>query len=123
MYEKYKSEINLAKSKLSTIGFILEQDDDYKAIFGNSTNWKIDLIGKWYDEYCYISIRNISTNNIDKDLSFPIWMIMKFFGLNPHKNNTEEKLDFILKYKDKIFSDNFEYKKIYAKFKNINYEK
>lgn len=119
MYLKYQNEINLAKKKLLVLNFILEKDSDYKATFGNGTTWKIDVNGKWYDDYCYISIRNesLSDSKVGK-AGFPLWMIMKMFGKDPQLKTTEDKLNFIIEYKDKIFDEKFAYKKIYDELEN-----
>jgi len=106
MYEKYKKELSLAKNKLLAIDFFLEKDSDYIATFGNGTTWKIDFNGKWYDNYIYISIRNeASSENILGQKGVPIWMLIKIFGLNSKDLTTEEKLDFIIEHKNKIFDD------------------
>ncbi|RBQ30014.1 hypothetical protein ACNSOS_00680 [Aliarcobacter vitoriensis] len=118
MYKKYQIEINLAKEKLSTINFILEKDDDYKATFGDGSMWKIELNGKWYDNYCYISIRNeLEKYEISAKKGVPLWMFMKIFGVETQNKTTQEKLDFIIEYKDKIFDDNFKYKQIFDDIK------
>src|SRR5574344_1469778 len=119
MYEKYKKELSLAKNKLLAIDFFLEKDSDYIATFGNGTTWKIDFNGKWYDNY--INIRNeASSENILGQKGVPIWMLIKIFGLNSKDLTTEEKLDFIIDHKNKIFDENFKYKNIYDNIrKNI----
>lgn len=118
MYERYKKELLLAKNKLLTIGFYLEKDSDCIATFGNGTIWKIDLNGKWYDDYSYLSVRNeSSSDNILGKKGFPIWMLMKIFGFNSKDLTTNEKLDFIIEHKDKIFDETFQYKKIYENIK------
>ncbi|XQC05384.1 hypothetical protein ACOAJ8_10510 [Arcobacter cryaerophilus gv. pseudocryaerophilus] len=121
MYEKYKKELSLAKNKLLAIDFFLEKDSDYIATFGNGTTWKIDFNGKWYDNYIYISIRNeASSEDILGQKGVPIWMLIKIFGLNSKDLTTEEKLDFIIEHKNKIFDENFKYKNIYDNIrKNI----
>lgn len=118
MYERYQKDLLLAKNKLLTINFLLEKDDDYIATFGNGTIWKIDFNGKWYDDYSYISIRNETINSevLDKK-GFPVWMLMKIFGVYEKNMKTEDKLDFIINYKDKIFDDAFQYKKLFENIK------
>mgnify|MGYP007008867517 FL=1 len=114
MYEKYKKELSLAKNKHLAIDFFLEKDSDYIATFGNGTTWKIDFNGKWYDNYNYISIRNESScDNILGQKGFPVWMLMKIFGLNSKDLTIEEKLDFIVEHRNQIFDETFQYKKIY----------
>ena len=114
MYEKYKKELSLAKNKLLAIDFFLEKDSDYIATFGNGTTWKIDFNGKWYDNYNYINIRNESScDNILGQKGFPVWMLMKIFGLNSKDLTIEEKLDFIVEHRNQIFDETFQYKKIY----------
>ncbi|AXK49086.1 hypothetical protein CRU87_07030 [Aliarcobacter trophiarum LMG 25534] len=118
MYERYKKELILAKNKLLTIDFFLEKDSDCIATFGNGTIWKIDLNGKWYDNYSYLSIRNESSSDaILGKKGFPLWMLMKIFGLYSKDSTLEEKLDFIIEHKDKIFDETFQYKRIYDNIK------
>lgn len=118
MFAKYQKELNVVKVKLKTINFYLEEDKDYKATFGNGTIWKIDVIGKWYDEYCYITIRNESFCDLKiGKTGFPLWILMKIFGVNPVNRTIDEKLDFLIEYKDKIFDEKFQYKKIYEELK------
>lgn len=114
MFARYQKELNIVKVKLRAINFYLEEDKDYKATFGNGTIWKIDVVGKWYDEYCYITIRNESFDESKTGKTgFPLWILMKIFGVNPANRTINEKLNFLIEYKDKIFDEKFQYKKIY----------
>ena len=66
----------------------LEEDKDYKATFGNGTIWKIDVVGKWYDEYCYITIRNESFDESKTGKTgFPLWILMKIYNTPRKLNN------------------------------------
>jgi|GEM_PF-1165537 len=114
MYKKYQTDLKFVKEKLTTIDFILEKDDDHKATFGNNSAWKIELNGKWYDNYCYISIKNeaIENESLSKK-GLPLWMFMKMFGVKIKHRTIKDRVDFIIKYKDKIFDENFKYKQIF----------
>jgi len=119
MYTEYQRELNLAKQKLLEINFKLEQDNDYKATFGNDTMWKIDINGKWYDNYCYIIIRNESSDKmVVGKKGLPVWVLMKFFGFESKTRTTEEELDFIIKYKDRIFGDMCKFENAFKQLKN-----
>ncbi|MFV7790441.1 hypothetical protein ACNSOP_09670 [Aliarcobacter lanthieri] len=119
MYKKYQTDLKLAKDKLATINFNLEKDDDYHAVFGDGSVWKIELNGKWYDDYCYICIKNESDKDvISAKKGLPIWIFMKIFGIDTKNRTTQEKIDFILEYKDKIFDDNFKYRQMFDYLKN-----
>ncbi|MCT7909031.1 hypothetical protein PJV89_00560 [Aliarcobacter butzleri] len=124
MFSKYQKELNIIKAKLKTIDFYLEEDSDYKATFGNGTIWKIDINGKWYDDY-YITIRNEAFYDIKiGKMGFPLWILMKMFGVNPINKTTDEKIDFLIEYKDQIFDEKFQYKKMYKEFEeNIKNKK
>jgi len=111
MYKKYKADLKFAKEKLATINFILEKDSDYKATFGNGSVWKIELNGKWYDDYSYICIKNKDKNLGKKKL--PLWIFMKIFGVEIKNKTIQDNIDFIIEYKEKIFDKNFKYKQIF----------
>ena len=44
-----------------------------------------------------------SSENILGQKGVPIWMLIKIFGLNSKDLTTEDKLDFIIEHKNKIF--------------------
>ncbi|MFW2516898.1 hypothetical protein ACN5PD_11315, partial [Aliarcobacter butzleri] len=44
---------------------------------------------------------------------FPLWFLIKIFGVNPANRTIDEKLNILIEYKDKIFNEKFQYKKIY----------
>ena len=72
------------------------------------------VMGKANLRGSYITIRNESFDESKTGKTgFPLWILMKIFGVNPANRTIDEKLNFLIEYKDKIFDEKFQYKKIY----------
>lgn len=120
MIKRFQKQFNIVKGKLATIGFILEEDDDFGATFSDGSGWKISLRCERYDEGCDIRLRNIKFEDIRINrLGFSIYFIMRIFGIDPKYQPLEQDMDFIIKYKDKLFDETFPYKEKYDELNQI----
>ncbi|MFW3371426.1 hypothetical protein ACN9J5_01290 [Aliarcobacter butzleri] len=117
MVKEYDEVIKIVQNKLSQIGFFLEENNEYNAIFGNGTSWKIELLGERYMRSAYdLFIKKIDTQNKE----FCVRFLFDILGL---QNNLpiEEDLNLLIENKDKIFDETFPYKEKYDELKKIPY--
>jgi len=118
MNERYQEEFNIIKHKLSLIGFKVVEEEEYGAIFGDGSNWKIDFYGERYGDAYWTDIRNIKYTSIG---SLSIYFILQTFGLDIlYKNKPiEETMDLLIEYKDKIFDETFPYQDKYDELNKL----
>lgn len=117
MIKEYDEIIKIVQNKLLQIGFFIEENNEYNAIFGNGTSWKIELLGERYMGSAYdLFIRKIDTPNKE----FCIRFLFDILGL---QNNLpiEEDLNLLIENKDKIFDETFPYKEKYDELNKIQY--
>lgn len=118
MVKEYDEVIQIVQSKLSTIGFYLEENNEFDATFGNGTNWKITLEGERYVRPAYdIFVKKIDDD--DKEIVKNGFCVRMLFGVLGLKNNLpiEADLDLFIENKDKIFDETFPYKEAYDKLR------
>jgi len=110
MIYKYQEQSTIVKEKLSGIGFFVEEEEDFFIIFSNKTDWKIEFE---IDRHI-ISIHRFLIKNITFNKDFFIDYLMSAYGVNKERT-IENELDFIIKYKAKLFNDSFPYQESYDK--------
>lgn len=114
MVEEYKEALELVKRKFEIIGFYLIKDEDFYAEFIGDNNWKIVFEGERYIRPTYDII-------IEKgEFNFSTRLLMNIFD-NGKKRSLENRLNFIIEYKDKIFDETFPYKEKYDELNKIPY--
>ena len=122
MLKRYQEQLNIIKKKLSTIGFYLEEEDNFSAIFGNNSSWKIDFYGERYGESYEIDIRNINNDDMQMPgMGFSVYFILQTFGLDVlYKNKPlEQIMDYFIEYEYQIFNETFPYREAYDELNKI----
>jgi hypothetical protein len=119
MVKEYDEVIKIVQNKLSEIGFYIEENNEYNAIFGNGTSWKIELLGERYMGSAY-DLFVIKVDSLNKEITqngFCVRSLFDIFGLK-EKLTIDNYLDLLIKYKDKIFDETFPYKDKYNERNN-----
>ena len=119
MVKEYDEVIKIVQNKLSEIGFYIEENNEYNAIFGNGTSWKIELLGERYMGSAY-DLFVIKVDSLNKEITqnrFCVRSLFDIFGLK-EKQTIDNYLDLLIKYKDKIFDETFPYKDKYNERNN-----
>ncbi len=117
MIKRFQNQFNITKEKLLEIGFYVEEEE-YDAVFGDGTSWKINFSGDKYSDVWWIRLRNIGIDDIEINrIGFSIDYLMKVIDNNIINKSIRDELNFLIKNKDKIFDETFPYKEAYDKLR------
>ena len=119
MVKEYDEVIKIVQNKLSEIGFYIEENNEYSAIFGNGTSWKIELLGERYMGSAYdLFVKKV--DSLNKEISQNGFCVRFLFDILGLQNNLpiNEDLNLLIEYKDKIFDETFPYKDKYNEGNN-----
>lgn len=117
MIKRFQDKFNITKEKLLEIGFYVEEEEEFNAVFGNGTSWKINFSGDRYSDVWWIRLRNIDIDDMEINrIGFSIDYLMKVID-NIENKSIRDELNFLIKYKDKIFDETFPYKEAYDKLR------
>lgn len=118
MVKEYDEVIKIIQNKLSEIGFYIEENNEYNAIFGNGTSWKIELLGERYIGSAYdLFVKKV--DSLNKEITKNGFCVRFLFDILGLQNNLpiNEDLNLLIENKDKIFDETLPYKEAYAKLK------
>lgn len=121
MIKRFQDKFNLVKESLLKIHFYVEEEEEYNAIFGDRSSWKIDFSGDKYSDVWWINLRNIDSDDVEINrIGFSINYLMKVIDNNIDNKSIKDELSFLINYKNDLFNKSFPYKKQYDELNKIS---
>ncbi len=123
MIREYEELLLLIKTKLRTIGYYLEDNNDYLATFSNETKWKITFEGDRYVRPSYTIWLEFGDELPNS--RFALWLLIKTFekrdGLSESTYSLEEELEWLVLNSRRIFIDPIHFVNDYEKLNTTEY--